>query len=153
MRNHNSLTTFNHDRNPFWTLQEEVNSLFDDFFQMRPSSNNKNQKKWAPSIEVSEKDNEYIVCADIPGMKKEDINLTLSENSLIISGERHSESKDDSSGNHYSEMSYGSFYRTIPFQHEVDSEKVSASMNNGLLKINIGKSETTKEKSRRIDIQ
>ena len=147
--NKNSLTKF--ERTPFWSLQEDVNSLFDDFFRMTPS--HMGSGKWTPSIEVKEKADEYLVNAEIPGMKKEDINLSMSDNSLIISGERHSESTNDKGENHYSEMSYGSFYRTVPFQHEIDSEKISASMNDGLLKIHVGKSEKSQAKSRRIDIQ
>lgn len=146
--NDRSLSPFG--RNPIWSLQKDVNSLFDDFFQMKPDS--RDLKNWTPSISVSEKDDEYLVSAEIPGMKKDDINLTLTDNSLIISGEKRSGANEEKDGNVYSEMSFGSFYRSIPFQNEVDPERVSAKMEDGVLKINVGKSEQTKEKTRRIDI-
>ncbi len=138
--------------NPFWGLQEGVNSLFDNFFQNERYPSTFLENNWTLSIDLKEKNNEYIIKAEVPGLSEEDVNLVISNNCLEISGEKKEEKEEEKNGRHYSEISYGSFYRAIPFEKKVDTEKVQATMNKGLLKITADKQEDSKAKSRKIHI-
>jgi len=109
---------------------------------------------WSPEIEVYERDNQLIVSADLPGMKKDDIHLEINDDALIIQGERRHEFTDTQEGYHRSERSYGSFYRTIPLPEGVDSEKMQASFQDGVLKVSMPLPQQQQQRrSRRIEIQ
>ncbi len=139
-------------RNPIWSLQNEMNTLFDQFFGGEtPLSFNVGGRNW-PSIEVKEEENEYKIVAEIPGVEEKDLHLELRDNALEISGERRNEYKEDNDRGYFSEISYGKFYRTIPFDHEVDEEKVSAKMKDGVLRVTVNKTPRGKERKRRIQI-
>ena len=139
-------------KRPLFSLQNEINSLFENFFDDRlEMAGPFYQQKW-PQVEVKETDKEYQVRAEIPGLTEDDIHLRLADNALEISGERKAEKEEEKEGVYYSEMSYGNFYRTIPFEREVDSERVIAKMKDGILKVNIAKTETSKPSSRKIEI-
>lgn len=92
---------------------------------------------WQPQVEVFERDGKLHVCTDLPGMKKEDINVSVEDDMVIIQGERHSsnEDQDPQKGFYRSERSYGSFYRAIPLPGGVNAEKADASFRDGVLDI------------------
>lgn len=138
-------------RRPADLFQNEFNSLVDRFFGNDFLGPRAFSESW-PRLEINEKDNEYQVKAEVPGLRQEDIELTLQDNSLIIQGERRTEDEREEEGRKFSEISYGSFYRTIPFTAEVDPERVSASMKDGFLRINVAKSEGSKKRHRKISI-
>ncbi len=108
---------------------------------------------FAPRIEVKETDKNILVSAEIPGMKEKDINVTLRENNLIIEGEKRSERKKEDKGYYSSEFSYGSFYRSIPLQADVDADKVDATYKNGVLEVTLNKLEESKQTAKRIEIK
>ena len=85
-------------------------------------------------------------------MTEDDVELNINDNCLEISGERRIENEEEKEGTLYTEMSYGSFFRTIPFEREVDTERVKAKMKDGILKVNIAKAEPSKPTSRKIEI-
>jgi HSP20 family protein len=95
-----------------------------------------------PSCDVSETATHYKLTFDLPGVPKENIKIDLHDNYLTVSGERRQEKKDDAKGlkSHFSEVSYGSFMRSFTFPTKVDSEKVEAHYENGVLNVNIPKS-------------
>ncbi len=136
---------------PLFNLQNEINSVFDDFFGNRFDMETLSKTKW-PTLEIKEDEKEYKVKAEIPGLAEEDINLVISDNTLEISGERKDEKEEEKNGTSYSEMSYGSFYRTIPFECEVDTEKVKAKMKDGILKVTVAKADNANTKRRKIEI-
>ena len=105
-----------------------------------------------PKVEVKETDKNIHVSAELPGMTEKDINVTLKEDNLIIEGEKKSEKKKEEKGYYSSEFSYGSFYRSIPLQAEVDADKVNAVYKNGILEITLNKLEESKQKAKRIEI-
>lgn len=107
---------------------------------------------WAPQVEVLERDDELIIRADLPGMSKDDIQLDLDDNSLVIRGERQSEHEDDEEGYYRSERSYGSFYRRIPLPAGVNSETANAEFRNGVLEITMPAPKRTSEKRRALQI-
>lgn len=92
---------------------------------------------WWPDIEVTEKNGELRVHTDLPGMKKEDINVEFTDDGLIISGERKQETEEEREGFFHSERNYGSFYRNIPLPAGADFNKANAVFHNGVLEINV----------------
>jgi HSP20 family protein len=92
---------------------------------------------WAPHIEVSERDGKLLVQADLPGIKREDINVQIEQDAIIIQGHRHQEQSGSESGYYRSERSYGSFYRTIPLPEGTNAESASASFRDGVLRIEL----------------
>lgn len=150
--------------NPWAMMQrfsEEMDRIFDNFGMGRgflSSSFGRGQdigrSMWSPQIEVYERDNKLIVCADLPGMKKEDIQIELTDDMLTLQGERRQESEEDTQeGYRRSERSYGSFYRSIPLPEGIDAEKAQASFEEGVLKITVPLPTQQKPQSRRIEVQ
>lgn len=145
----NSLTKKN--KNPVSLLQNEMNELIRRFngdfgvFDLDLSS-------FLPRVEVKEKDKSYIIKAEVPGMKEDEINVTLQDNNLIIECERKSDKEDDKYGYYSSEFNYGSFYRSIPFSDEVNPETVKASCKSGILRVELDKVNPGSHKSKKIPI-
>lgn len=111
-------------------------------------------RDFSPSIELKETENSYQVEVDIPGMKKQDIELHFENNSLYIKGEKKEENeKKDGERTHYTERFYGSFTRKIPFSEEVDAQKINAKYADGVLKIQLAKKPSDSPSSRSIIIQ
>ncbi|HEX7183603.1 MAG TPA: Hsp20/alpha crystallin family protein [Thermoanaerobaculia bacterium] len=107
---------------------------------------------WSPQIDVSRRGNELVVCADLPGMKKEDIRVEVREDHLILEGERRQEQEEDREGYFRSERSWGRFYRAIPLPDGVNPEQAQASFNDGVLEIKLPLPQQ-QERSRRIEIR
>jgi HSP20 family protein len=112
------------------------------------------QNLWSPQIEVCERDNQLIICADLPGLKKEDIHIETSEDALTIQGERRQDHEETHEGHRTSERSYGRFYRSIPLPKGVQPENAKATFQDGELKIIIPLPQQQKApRNRRIEIQ
>jgi HSP20 family protein len=107
---------------------------------------------WAPQVEVIERDNQLIVRADLPGMSKDDVQVDIDDNSLIIRGERKTEHEENEEGYYRSERSYGSFYRQIPLPSGVDTEQANAEFRNGVLEITLPAPARSREERRQIAI-
>lgn len=123
----------------FFALQNEMNDLFENFNRgFFPAAQ---ADGFIPKLEMKEDEKRYYVSAELPGMKEDDIHVTLKDNSLIIEGEKKSEMKKEEKGIYRSEFSYGSFYRSVPLALEVEAEKVAATYKNGILNIEIEKKE------------
>ncbi|MEW6324561.1 MAG: Hsp20/alpha crystallin family protein [Nitrospirota bacterium] len=106
-----------------------------------------------PAIEISEDRDSLIVKAEIPGLKKEDLQVNLAEGLLTIRGERKHEEEKKEKGYFYSERSYGSFSRSIQLPAEVQSDKVNASFKDGVLEIRLPKTEQAKQREVSIKVQ
>lgn len=107
---------------------------------------------WAPSIEVKEKDNNLIICADLPGLNREDVKVEATDEGLMIQGERKREEEQKEKGFYRSERSYGRFYRLVPLPDEAKVENAKAQFNNGVLEITIPISESQR-KTRQIPVE
>ena len=101
---------------------------------------------WAPSIELIDKGGKYLVRAELPGMKTEDIEVSIDEDGLTISGERKQDKTEKEEHYVYQEHSYGAFRRTVPLPTGVDHDKVEASYENGILEVTLTKTPETKAK-------
>lgn len=141
---------------------DDMEKMFDDFngFALMPRFDAElgfpraaelEKTFWAPQIEVTENDGQLKVRADLPGLKKEDIDIELRDDSIIISGERKQESKEEREGYFRSERSYGSFYRSIPLPEGADRDKATASFENGVLEVAVAVP-AVEQKGRKLEI-
>ena len=108
---------------------------------------------WTPRLDVSETDKAIEIIADLPGMEKKDINVSLEDDLLTIKGERKQEK--EKSGQHYHsiERRYGSFYRSLRLPTEVQGTKINASFKDGVLKITLPKVKKAKKKVAQIEVK
>jgi HSP20 family protein len=102
---------------------------------------------WVPSVDVSETDGEYQIKAEIPDVKKEDVKVILEDGVLTIQGERKQEKEDKGKKYHRVERTYGSFVRSFTLPDLVDEEKVKAEFKDGILKLQLPKSEKARPKA------
>ncbi|MCS7250584.1 MAG: Hsp20/alpha crystallin family protein [candidate division WOR-3 bacterium] len=133
-------------------LEKDIKRTFEEFFGRRrrmPAM----AEEFVPLIDMYEKGNDIIVEAEIPGLEKEDLSVTVSENSLTIKGEIKKEKEVKEKDYYLCERSYGSFSRTIELPTEVDSEKAKASYKNGILKITLPKKQPEKKLETEIKIE
>jgi HSP20 family protein len=101
---------------------------------------------WAPSLEVVDKGGKYLVRAELPGLKTEDIDVSVADNTLTITGERKEDKEVKREDYLYREHHYGSFHRTLPLPEGVDPDKVAAHYEKGILEVTMPKGEETKAK-------
>jgi HSP20 family protein len=136
----NNWEPFNHLTN----LRDEINRLFDV-----PYGDGGRESEffgWAPPMDLYEDKNNLVVRAELPGMKKEDINISLHQGSLVISGERRVESQSGEGDASRSERFFGRFQRALELPKSVDAESVSASYQDGILTVTLPKTEESKPK-------
>lgn len=94
-------------------------------------------KAWAPKVDIHKTDGNLLVTAELPGLKKEEVKVEMTDTALIIEGERKIEHKEDQEGYHRYERSYGNFHRSIPLPEGAKAEQVKAELTDGILKITI----------------
>lgn len=107
--------------------------------------------EWSPLVDITEDDTEYLIKAELPEMKKEDVKLTVQDNVLAISGERKYEKEEKDKKYHRVDRAYGSFLRSFTLPENADGSKVSAEYKDGMLKVHLPKSAQAKPKS--IDVK
>jgi HSP20 family protein len=110
------------------------------------------QGLWYPQVEVRERDGKLVVCADLPGARKEDVHVEIRDNALILQGERHQESEHNQGGFYRSERSYGHFQRVIPLPEGVNPEQAQANFKDGVLEITLPLPQRESPQGRRIEI-
>jgi len=125
-------------------LREEINRLFESPFG--EYSRNTDFFGWAPVIDLYEGKDDLIVRAELPGMNKEEIDISLHEGSLIISGERKVGSDDQDAETSRSERFFGRFQRALELPKPVDASKVTATYKDGILTVTLPKTEESKPK-------
>lgn len=111
-----------------------------------------NGAAWCPAVEVKEKDGKLLVTAELPGLKKEDVKVTVTEGTLVLEGERKQEKEEKREGYYHSERSYGKFYRSIPLPDGAKIDQTAAQVNSGVLEITVPLAEK-KQKSLQIAVQ
>jgi HSP20 family protein len=100
---------------------------------------------WAPAIDIQQCNGALMVTAELPGLKKEDVKVELTDDMLIIQGERKREHKEDHEGYHRWERSYGHFYRSIPLPEGAKADQVKAELNDGILTVSLPVPEVKKQ--------
>jgi len=124
--------------------------FFDGFLDEFGLPEMADEKQWLPKVDVSETDDHVIVKAEVPGMDKKDINVTMSDGILTIRGEKKQEKEEEKENYRFVERRYGSFSRSLRVPNGVDGNKIEAGYKDGVLKVVIPKSGS--EKSRKIEI-
>ncbi|MGZ3723004.1 MAG: Hsp20/alpha crystallin family protein [Bdellovibrionales bacterium] len=102
--------------------------------------------EFSPSCELTEDKANYIVKFDMPGVKKEDINIEVDGRELSVSAERRSEKRSDEKKRHYTEISYGSYQRSFTLPSSIDEKRVGAKFDNGVLTLTVPKTESAHAK-------
>jgi len=143
-----------------WNPFNEVDTLFN---RMMPSSllnfpnsglqGNGRKLEWAPSADVSETDKEYVIRAELPAVKKEDVHVTLDDGVLTIKGERKQNKEEKNEKFFRVESYYGSFERSFMLPDDVNSEKISCDSKDGILSVHIPKTDAPKSKPKQITVQ
>lgn len=133
------------------TLRDEMDRLFDDFFGMTPARGERGAV-WSPAVNVREDADNFYIEAELPGMNKEDIELEVEQNSMVIKGERKFEQKQEGENYHFVERSYGSFYRSFTLPKNVDADGINAEYKDGVLQVTVPKKEEVKPKKVQIKI-
>lgn len=122
----------------FDNIHNTIKQYLDDSSSMKSSFNT---EIFSPKIDISEKGNQLIIDAEVPGVKKEDLKITLQDNILTIEGEKKNVSEESKRKYFRTERSYGSFKKSFTLPEDVDSEKVDANFKNGVLSIVLSKVE------------
>jgi HSP20 family protein len=135
---------------PFLTLHREMNRLFDEAFRSFDAPALFGGMPSWPNIEVADTDKELRVSAELPGLDQGDVEVLLDDGALTIRGEKKSEFNDEE--RRFSERYYGTFERRIPLDWDVDADKVQANFKNGVLTVNVPKSENAQQRTKRIPI-
>ncbi len=130
------------------TLQEEMNRIFDRFFgpSLLEEREVMTPTTWYPNVDISENKDEFIVTAELPGMKKDDIHITYKDGVLSIEGERKQEKEEKDVNYHRVERTYGKFCRTFQLPTLVQQDKITANYKDGILEIHLPKVEEAKPK-------
>lgn len=134
----------------FSTLRSEMERVFDSMLGRYPRE--RVEGLWAPLVDVEETKDNIIARIELPGMKKEEIKVTLMNNMLTISGERKHEAEEKGKTYYRIERAYGKFQRTIELPTEVMSDKAKATYKDGILELVVPKSEKAKEKEIAIEV-
>lgn len=125
----------------------EFDRLFDDFFNRRWMRPFGDVAAFEPSVDIIDRDDEVVVRAELPGFKKDDVEVSIAGHTLTLSGQRSAEQKEEKGTYYRAEIVRGSFMRTIALPAEVDDAKASASMKDGLLELTLPKLESSKRRT------
>lgn len=119
-----------------------MDEFMDRFFQGWTS----NAASLSTPLDIVEQDNEFVITAELPGISRDDIDITLHNDVLTISGEKRAENEEEGKSYYHVERSYGSFHREVHLPSSVDGDNVTADYADGLLKLRVPKTEAAKPK-------
>jgi len=147
--------------NPFSQLRNQIDELFEEAFDSFPSFGRwpalgrlgSDMKMVSPDFEVTSTEDEIQVKAELPGMTENDIEVTVDENSVTISGNKKEEKEEKKRDCYFSEVRYGHFSRTIPLPAGIDREKAKAQFKRGVLKLTLPRTEKAKTERKQIKIE
>jgi HSP20 family protein len=153
-RNRSSLVRSS-NRDPFFTLQREVNRVFDDIwsgFDMPPMRGGIADSNGWPTVDLVEHDKDFLLNVELPGMDEKDIDIQFADGTLILRGERKEEREEAKGDQRYSERMYGRFERHIPLGVEIELAEAKATLKNGLLTVVLPKAAQAKPEKHRIPV-
>lgn len=137
--------------NSFLELQKQMNNLFNNFFDNNALYAD-NTGVFNPEFEVSETDKTIEVSAELPGMEEDNVDISIENNVLKITGEKRSEEKKDDKNYHFTERSYGAFKRCFSLPEGLALDKVEAKFKDGVLTMHLPKNEEYQQKVTKIKI-
>ena len=144
--------------NPLDRLQQEMNQVFDNFFRGWPSSlfPRDTTQAWEnlmrPQLDIAESGQAYTITMEVPGVEEKDIEMTLSDGTLTIRGEKRYEQEDKEKQYHRVERSYGTFRRVLSLPNDADEHAIKAQFENGVLTVTVGKTAKAESSVKKIAI-
>jgi len=143
-------------RDPFSSFRREMDRLFDDFFipveaRSFTGGNGAGAAALSHSIDLDETDKAFELTAELPGLEQKDVELTLRDNAIVLSGEKRQERQEGEGGRRWSERSFGRFERVIPLGGDIDPDKIEAAFKNGVLTVTLPK--RAEARAKQIDIK
>lgn len=135
-------------------LNERFERMFDF---LRPNATGDGREAiasttWMPAVDIAETDDAYRICADLPGVDKQNVAVTLDDGVLMIRGERHQEKNESNARYHRREAVYGTFMRQFSLPDDAYAGKVDATFKDGILEVTIGKTKDRPSKMKQIDV-
>ena len=140
---------------PFSRLRDEVDRLFDEFpARLPPMQLGRLRLPFgSPAIDMTESEKSYNISIEVPGVDPEDVDVSVSEGMLKISGEKKEEREETDRDYHYSERTYGRFERVIALPQDADPEKISAKVKKGVLRVTLPKDAKAEGRKHRVRIE
>lgn len=148
---------------PLVTLRDEIDRLFDDFGagfwrhplarRMGPRAGLLPETALAPVVELIDRDGEYCITAELPGLAPENVEIRVSEGLLTIRGEKSEEIRDEKADFLMSERRYGAFQRSLRLPAGADAEKITATLAQGVLTVTLPKTPEARQKERKIEVK
>jgi HSP20 family protein len=141
-----------------WEPFRDVDDVFDRFFAEtmrrwpRPATESRAAFDWAPAADVSETEAEYVIKADLPEVRKEDVSITVQDGVLTLSGERRQDKREENEKLHRVERVYGSFARRFALPENADEQAIRAESRDGVIRIHIPKQKVVQPQPRQIEI-
>jgi HSP20 family protein len=132
------------------TIQGEVNRLFNTFFDTPVAAGA--TRRWLPAMDLVEREDHFLLRADLPGLGEDDVSIEVEDGVLTISGERKAEHEETKEGYHRVERAYGSFSRSLTLPDGVDPDALQASFDRGVLEVRIPKPEQRKPRKVSISV-
>jgi HSP20 family protein len=142
-----------------WEPFRDIDDVFDRFFadtlrrQARPAGQAQTGRDWAPVADVTESESEYLIKAELPKVRKEDLSLTVQDGVLTLSGERKQEKRAEGEKTHRIERFYGTFARRFALPENADEQAIRAESRDGVILIHIPKQKVVQPQPRQITIQ
>jgi HSP20 family protein len=137
---------------PLFSMQKELSRLFDDFVGTENTGNGA-VAAFSPRLDVHDTETELHISAEIPGIEEKDIEVSLKDGHLFISGEKKSSHEEKSEGRKYVERSYGKFERVLTLPENLKEDEVDAVFKNGVLEIRIPKALPAQPQHRKIEVR
>ncbi|MBI1806486.1 MAG: Hsp20/alpha crystallin family protein [Ignavibacteria bacterium] len=135
----------------FAVMQHEIDRMFDRFRGGMLDENS--PSLWMPAVDIIERENDYYIKAELPGVNKNDVRITVQNDVLTIRGEKKNETEKKSDNYRRVERSYGSFERSFTLPTSVKNDKIEASYDNGVLTISLPKAEESKPKEIEVKVK
>jgi len=132
------------------TMREKMNRLFEDSLAQKGEDKDMMTSNWAPAVDIYETANELVLTAEVPGIEEKDIEIKIEDNTLTLRGERKFEKETKEENFHRIERSYGSFFRAFSLPNSVDSDRIQAEHENGVLRVIMPKRQELKPKTVKI---
>ncbi len=136
-----------------WDPFADIDALFNRSLPRLSLRDTTRKLEWSPSADISETDSEFVIRAELPAVKKEDVQVLMDEGVITIKGERKQHKDEKSEKYHRVESFYGSFERSFSLPDNVNSDAVHCDSKDGILTVHIPKSAPTKSKPRQISVQ
>lgn len=144
-----------------WEPFRDVDDIFDRFVaetmrrwpRVAANEGSQQAQEWAPMADVSETDGEYLIKAELPEVRKEDVHITVQDGVLTLSGERKQEKREESEKVHRIERFYGSFARRFALPENADEQGIRAECRDGIVAIHIPKQKEVERQPRQIEIK